>query len=121
MYDWSKILTYKSFNAFSWEHQANFGGRIVAAKRRALPAAQTDIPREHVVVKLRDEDAEAVMAKGSDSEKEEQLFPEPKEIPALLETPVEAMRSERKPSGEETSSKKQKVLFTTEKTLLKKK
>ena len=37
------------------------------AKRRAeaLPAAQTqtDIPREHPMVKFRDEDAEAVMAK----------------------------------------------------------
>ena len=34
--------------------------------------------------------------------------------------PVEAMKrdgSERKPSGEETSSKKQKVLFTNEKTV----
>ena len=46
------------------------------------------------MVKFRDEDAEAVMAKvlegGSGSEKEEQLFPEPKEIPAPLELPVEA-------------------------------
>ena len=40
--DWSKYLPI--YNA--WEYQTNFGGRIVAAKRRAeaLPAAQTDIP-----------------------------------------------------------------------------
>ena len=46
--DWTKYLpTYKSFNAYSWECQANFGGRIIAAKRRAeaLPAAQTEIPQ----------------------------------------------------------------------------
>ena len=55
----------------------NFGGRVIATKRRAeaLPAAQTDIPREHVMLKFKDEDAEAVMAKAlegeSDSEKEE--------------------------------------------------
>ena len=89
---WSKYLPiYKSFNAFSWEYQTKFGGRIVATKRRAeaFPAAQTDISRERVRVKFRDEDAEAVMAKalegGSDPEKEEQPLPEPKEIPALLE------------------------------------
>ena len=58
-------------------YQTNFGGRIIATKRRAeaLPAAHIDIPREHVTVKFRDEVAEAVMAKalegGSDSEKEE--------------------------------------------------
>ena len=50
---------------------------------------QTDIPREHVMVKFRDEDAEVVMAKalegGSDTEKEELQFPEPMEVPALLE------------------------------------
>ena len=50
----------------------------------AKPAAQTNIPREHVMVKFRDEDAEAVMARalqegGSVSEKVEQLFPEPKD------------------------------------------
>ena len=52
---------------------------------------------------------------GSDSKKEEPLFPEAMEIPAPLETPVEAMKGtggERKPSGEETPSKKQKVLLT---------
>ena len=59
------LPTYKSLNAFSWEYEANFGGRIIATKRgaEALPAAQTDIPREHVMVKFRDGDAEAVMAK----------------------------------------------------------
>ena len=119
--DWSKNLpTYKSFNAFSRGYQTNFGGRIIAAKRRseALPATQTEIPREHVTVKFRDEDAEAVIAKalegGSGSEKEEPLFPEATEIPALLETPVEAMKrdgGERKPSGEETPSKKKARAF----------
>ena len=57
--DWSKYMpVYKSFNAFSGEYQTNFGGRIIATKRRAvaLPAAQTDIPREHVTLKFRDED-----------------------------------------------------------------
>ena len=56
---------------------------------------------------------------GSDSDKEEALFPEPKEIPAPLEITVDAMKrdgGERKPSGEETPSKKQKVLSTDEKT-----
>ena len=56
---------------------------------------------------------------GSDSKKEEPLSPEAMEIPAPLETPVEAMKGtggERKPSGEETPSKKQKVLSTDEKT-----
>ena len=117
---------YKSFNAFSREYQTNFGGRIIAGKRRAeaLPAGQTDIPREHVMVKFRDEDAEAFIAKalegGSDSVKEEPRFPLPMKIPAPLEIPVEAMKrdgGEKKPSGEETPSKKQKVLFTDEKTL----
>ena len=76
------------------------------------------------MVKFRDENAEAVMAKalegGSDSEKEEQLFPEPMEIPAPLEIPVEAMKrdgDERKPSGEDTPSKGQTVLFTDDRTL----
>ena len=63
---WPKYLPiYESFNAFSRGYQTIFGGRIVAAKRRAeaLPAAQADMPREHVMVKFRDEDADAVMAK----------------------------------------------------------
>ena len=88
--DWSRYLPiYKSLNAFSWEYQTNFGGRIIATKRRAeaFPAAQTDNPREHVTLKFRDEDAEAVMANalkgGSDPEKEEPSFPEAIEIPAL--------------------------------------
>ena len=70
------------------------------------------------MLKLKDEDAGEVMAKalevGSDSEKEEALFPGPMPIPASLETHVEAMKrdgSERKLSGEETPSKKQKVPF----------
>ena len=74
------------------------------------------------MVKFRD--GEAVMAKalegGSDSGKEEPLFPEPMEIPAPLETAVGAMKrdgGERKPSGEETPSKKQEVLFADEKTV----
>ena len=74
--DWSQYLpTYKSFNAYSWEHQTNFAGRIIAAKRRAeaFSSAQTDIARERVVLKFKDEDAEARIAKalegGSDSEK----------------------------------------------------
>ena len=66
------------------------------------------------MLKFKDEDAEAVMAKalegGSGSEKEEALFPEPIPIPALVETPGEALSS-----GEETPSKKQKVLFADEK------
>ena len=40
--DWSKYLAiHKSFNAYSWECQTNFGGRIIATKRRAeaLPVA----------------------------------------------------------------------------------
>ena len=52
-------------------------------RAEALPAAPTDIPREGVTLKFRDEGAEAVMAKalegGSYSDKEEALFPEPKE------------------------------------------
>ena len=73
-----------------------------------------------MTLKFKDEDAEAVMAKalegGSDSEKagQGQAFPEPMEIPAALEILVDAMKrdgSERKPSGEETPSKKQKVLI----------
>ena len=46
--------------------------------------------------------------------------PDPEEIPALLEIPVEAMKregSERKPGGEEMPNKKQKVLFSDERTL----
>ena len=102
---WSKCLaTYKSFNVYSWEYQTNCRGRIIATKRRAeaLPAAQTDIPREHVMLKFKDEDAEAVIAKALE---------EPIPIPAPLETPVEAMKrggGERKPSGEETPSKSRK-------------
>ena len=124
---WSKHLpTNKNFNAYSWEYQTNFGGRIIATKRgaEALAAVQTNISREHVTLKFKNKDAEAVMAKalegGSDSKKEEPLFPEPMAIPAPLEIPVEAMKrdgGERKPHGEETPSKTQKVLFTDEKTL----
>ena len=90
---WSKYLPiYQSFDAFSWKYQANFGGSIIAAKRRGdgFPAAQTDLPRGRVTLKFKDEDAEAVMAKalegGSDSEKEAPLFPEAMEISAPLET-----------------------------------
>ena len=68
------------------------------------------------MLKFKDEDAEAVMAKAlegrSEPEKEEPLFPEPMAIPAPLELPVEAMKKdegETKPSGEETPSKMQKV------------
>ena len=52
-------------------------------QRRAetLPAAQADIPREHVMLKLKDEDAEAVMAKalegGSDSQKKRRYSQNP--------------------------------------------
>ena len=103
----------------------DFQQNMVSQRRaEALPAAQTDIPRERVTVKFNNEDAEAVMAKalegGSDSKKEEPLSPEPLEIPAPLEAAVEAMKrdgGEKKPSGEETPSKKQKVLFTDEKRL----
>ena len=102
--DWSKYLpTYKSFSAFPRGYQTNFGGRIIAAKRRAaaLPAAQAGIPREHVTLKFRDEDAEAM------------------EIPVPLEILAEATKkdvSEKKPSGEETPSKRQTVFFTDETT-----
>ena len=36
---------YQSFSAFSWEYQANVGGRMIATKGRAeaLPAAPTDM------------------------------------------------------------------------------
>ena len=60
------------------------------------------------------------MKEESDSEKEEALFPEPKIVLAPLEIPVEEMKrggGERKPSGEETPSKKQKVLFADQITL----
>ena len=56
---------------------------------------------------------------GSDSGKEA-LFPEPMAVPAPLEIIVEATKrdgGERKPGGEETPSKKHKVLFADEKTL----
>ena len=81
--DWSKNLPIcKSFNA-------------TKTRAEALPAAQTDIPREHVMLKFKGEDAEAVMAKAlegrSESGKEEALSPEPMPIPAL-EIPVEAMK-----------------------------
>ena len=75
--------------------------RIVAAKRRAeaLPATQTDIPREHVMLKFMGGDAETNT--GSSPGR----------------NPVEAMKKdgdEREPGGEETPSKKQKVLFAAE-------
>ena len=67
------------------------GGRITKRRAESLPAAQTDIPREHAMLKFKDEDAEAVMAKAlqgrSDSEKEEPLFPEPIAIAAPQENP----------------------------------
>ena len=91
---------------------------IIATKRRAeaLPAAQTDIPREHVMLKFKDEDAEAVMAKafegGSDSE--EALFPEPIPIPAPLGVPSEAMKRD---GLEKKRQVEKKVLFVDEKTL----
>ena len=126
--DWSKYWAiYKSFNAYSWEYQTNFGGRTIATKRRAeaLPVGRTNIPRNHVMLKFRDEDAEVVMAKplegGSDSEREQPLLPEPTPVPAPPELPGEAVKRDgrelRKPSGEETPNKKQKVLFANEKTL----
>ena len=112
--DWPKYLPiYKSFNAYSWEYQTNFGGRIVATKRRAeaLPAAQTDIPRAHLMLKFKDADAEAVMAKalegGSDSEKEGALFPKPIPVPAPLEIPSEAMKNEMETSGNQVEKKHQ--------------
>ena len=58
--------------------------------------------------------------KEEDSGKEEPLFPEPMEIPPPLEILAGAMKrdgDERKPSGEETPSKKHQVLFADEKTL----
>ena len=73
------------------------------------------------MLKFKDGDAEAGMAKalegGSDSDKEEALFPEPKDMPAPLEITVDAMKrdgGERKPSGEETPSKWQKVFHKRE-------
>ena len=72
--------------------------KLWRSKRRAeaLPVAQTDIPREHVMLKFKDEDAEAVMAKalegGSDSEKGEALFPVPKPFPGPLEIPGETKK-----------------------------
>ena len=95
--DWSKRRAiYQSFNAFSWEYQANFGGRIVSAKRRAeaLPAAQRDIPREHAMVKFKDEGvmAKALNEGGSDPEKEEARFPEPERSGETI--PGEAMKQD---------------------------
>ena len=126
--DWSKRLAiYKSFNAFSWERRTNFGGRIIATKRRASRsiAISADIPQERVMLKFRDEDAEAVMAKalegGSDSEKEQPLFLGPIPVPARWRFPAKARKRDGgevwKPCGEEPPSKKQKVLSADEKTL----
>ena len=103
--DWPKYLPIcKSFNAFSWEYQASFGGRIIATKRRAeaSPAAQSDTPLDHVMVKFRDEEMRTQKQswprrwkEESDSKKEEQLFREPKEskeTPAAPEILLEAMK-----------------------------
>ena len=72
---------------------------LLVGRAEALPAAQTDIPRECAMLKFKGEGAEAVMAKalegGSGSENEEALFPEPIPIPAPLEITVEAMKKER--------------------------
>ena len=47
----------KASNAYSAKYQTNLGGRNIATKRRAeaLPVGQTDIPRERVTLKFRDD------------------------------------------------------------------
>ena len=75
--DWSKHLPiYKGFNAFSCGYQTNFGGGIIVAKRRAeaLLAARTDILRERVTLKFKDEVMAKALEGGSDSEKRRQLL-----------------------------------------------
>lgn len=76
---------YKSFNAFSWERQKDFGGRVVAAKRRteALPGGKGEIPRERITLKFRDEDAELVTAKVLKVAWREMIFLQPRMIPGL--------------------------------------
>ena len=75
--DWSKYLAILFVGVPDTLWRQNYCHR--EKSRSILPVAQTDIPREHVMLKFRKEDAEAVMANslegGSDSEKA--LFPEP--------------------------------------------
>ena len=47
----------------------HFAGRIIATKRRA-EALSRDIAREHVVLKFKDEDAEAVMTEALEGERD---------------------------------------------------
>lgn len=62
-YSQSTCPIYKSFNALSWEHQTNFGGRVIATK--AGVAGKSETRQERVTLKFKDEDAEAIMAKAS--------------------------------------------------------
>ena len=75
---WSKFLAYyQNFNTYSWEYQMNFGGRIVPSKRAVGPMPLKDgqmPPMDTILVKFRDEEAEAVEAYALSREgKEESL------------------------------------------------
>ena len=80
------------FNACSWGIKPTLEAQSLPPReeQKRCRVAQAGIPRERATLKFRDECAGAVMAKalegGSDSEKEEPLFPEGKGVPAPLET-----------------------------------
>ena len=72
--DWGLSLGfYKEFSCHSFNYQSGFGGRIVPTKREALalPSATSLIPMEAIMVKARDPEAEAVIKKAIEENREE--------------------------------------------------
>ena len=71
--DWKMSLAlYTHFQAFSWQYQSSFGARVVAARQQHAMKAGANLPAPlSYSVVAGDEEAEAVMQKALEEEREE--------------------------------------------------
>ncbi len=72
--EWGLSLAYfKEFNCPTFDYQTGFGSRIVPTKREAvaLPALPNLVPLESIAIKARDLEAEAVIKKAIEENREE--------------------------------------------------
>ena len=72
--DWGLSLAYfKEFNCPTFDYQTGFGSRIIPTKREAvaLPALPNLVPLESIAVKAKDLEAEAVIKKAIEENREE--------------------------------------------------
>ena len=80
------LAYFKEFNCPTFDYQTGFGSRIIPTKREAvaLPALPNQFPLESIAVKARDLEAEAVIKKATeenreDTEAQRMLSNDPKE------------------------------------------